>query len=189
MKTLLRFAAVFSLMFVAVFGAASQVWAQNVSDDEAYANVVRCSDEWCTDVLPEGFAGAVITSFDAAGNEIDRCAVEVFASGMNGCVITKHDGSGWYEVSNLPVTFVLLDDEPEVLESISHGTQLVWYAAAGPEDTVIEDPVEPGDGAESMPAVGVGAAMGAQVNALSGAVAGVVLLGAAAVGVRMSRGE
>lgn len=178
MKTLLRIAAVLSLTLVAAFGLANAAVAQNVTDADAYANVVVCHDPECADLAgTTGMEGAVVTSFDAAGAEIDSCAVETFPSGMDGCVITKHDGDGSYAVSGIADGYALVDETPEVLESESHGTQLVWYAApvadAAPP---AEDPVE------EMPEVGVG--IGSQTDLLAVAAFGIALLGVGATAMR-----
>lgn len=176
MRTLFRIAAVLSFALVAAFGVANSAVAQNVTDAEAYANVVPCLDESCDNVDPAGMEGVVITSIDAAGAEIDSCAVEVFpASGMHGCVITKHAGDGSYAVSNMTAGYALLDEAPEVLESESHGTQLVWYAAPiGEDDSAL--PVS------EVPDVGVG--IGDQTDLLAAAAFGIALLGVSATAMR-----
>ena len=178
MKTLLRFAAVLGLVLTGVVGFTNAAVAQNNPEGSAYANVVVCWNEECGVINPDGMEGALITSYDAAGIEIDSCAVEVFASGMNGCVLTMHDGSGSYSVENLTAGYTLLSEEPEVLESESHGTQLVWYAVAPPEDTVIEDPID------ELPEVGVGSGIPGQAGFLAAAAVGIVLMALGATGLR-----
>ena len=180
MRSLIRVAVVMSLALVAVFGMANVTTAQNVSENEAYANVVVCTDPDCAGA-PDmgGMEGAIITSYDAAGVEIDSCAVETFASGLNGCVITQHDGDGWYSatITDAFAGYTLLDDAPEVLESVSHGTQLVWYAVPAADGAPpAEDPVE------EMPEVGVG--IGSQSDLLAVAAFGIALLGVSAAAMR-----
>lgn len=174
MRTLLRIAAVLSFALVAAFGLANSAVAQNMTDADAYANVVVCDDAECADLAgTAGMEGAVITSFDAAGAEIDSCAVETFASGMDGCVITKHAGDGSYAVSNMTAGYALLDEAPEVLESESHGTQLVWYAAPA------DDAAPP---VSEVPDVGVG--IGSQTDLLAAAAFGIALLAVGATAMR-----
>lgn len=178
MRSLLRIAAVMSLVLVATVGMANSTVAQNVSENEAYANVVMCNDADCADLTgTTGMEGATVTSLDAAGSEIDSCAVETFPSGMDGCVITKHDGEGSYVVSDLLDGYTLIDEAPEVLESQSHGTQLVWYAAPAADEVPAEEaPVD------ELPGVGIG--IGGQTDLLAVAAFGIALLGVSATVMR-----
>ena len=184
MKTLLRFAAVLSLALMASFAWSSHAVAQNNPEGMAYANVVLCTDADCT-TTEGGMEGAVITSLDAAGVEIDSCAVEVFPSGLDGCIVTQHAGDGSYAVSNLHEGYALLSEAPEVLESESHGTQLVWYAAPVADDTA--PPPAEVDPIDEFPEVGVGVGIGSQTGLLAVAafVIALMAIGAGAVrGVR-----
>lgn len=181
MKTLLRIAAVLSFAVAGAFAWGGYAVAQNVTEDEAYANIVVCTDPACegeTDM--GGMEGATITSYNAAGEVIDACNVETFVSGLNGCVITQHGGDGSYsaEITSEFAGYSLLSDQPEVLESESHGTQLVWYAAPPAEETAppAEDPVE------ELPDVGVG--VGSHSSLLAAAAFGVALLGVSATALR-----
>lgn len=179
MKTLLRFAAVLSFALAGSFAWSGHAVAQ-MEESEAYANVVVCNDAACEDMAgTTGMEGATITSFDAAGDVIDTCAVETFASGLDGCVITQHAGDGWYSatLTDAYADYVLLDDAPEVLESASHGTQLVWYAAPAVDAAPpVEDPVE------ELPDVGIG--IGSQTDLLAVAAFGLALLAVGATGIR-----
>lgn len=157
------------LAFIVSFGfAGSTALAQNNPEGMAYATVVTCDDADCT-TTSAGMEGAVVASFDGAGAEIDSCAVEVFPSGLDGCIVTRHDGDGWYEVSNLAEGYSLVSDSPEVLQSESHGTQLVWYAAPA------ADPVPPSDGpVTELPETGVG--IGNSSGYLAAAAFGIALI-------------
>lgn len=179
MKTLLRFAAVLALMLAASFAWSSHAVAQNNPEGMAYANVVLCTDADCT-TSEGGMEGAVITSLDAAGAEIDSCAVETFPSGLDGCVITRHEGDGSYAVSNLHDGYALLSEAPEVLESESHGTQLVWYAAPAVEEV----PPAETDPIDELPEVGVGVGIGSQTGLLAAAAFGIALMAIGASAVR-----
>lgn len=136
MKTLLKIIAILSLALAGSIGFSNTSFAQNNPEGSAYANVVLCADADCTETAG-GMEGAVVTSFNAAGVEIDSCSVETFPSGMDGCVVAQHAGDGWYVVSNLLPGYTLLGDTPEVLESESHGTQLNWYAIPAEYDDEI----------------------------------------------------
>lgn len=183
MKTLLRFATVLSLALVGLFAWNTHAVAQ-MEDNEAYANIVVCTDPECageTDM--GGMEGATITSYDAAGNVIDTCNVETFPSGLNGCVITQHDGDGSYSAATTAdfPGYSLLSDAPEVLESESHGTQLVWYAVPPAED-IAPPPAEGDDPVDELPEVGVG--IGSHTEMLAAAAFGIALLAIGAIAMR-----
>lgn len=181
MKTLLRVMVVLSLSLVGIVGVANTALAQNNPEGSAYANVVVCNDPDCADLTNTvGMEGAIVTSLDAAGTEIDSCAIETFPSGMDGCVVTQHDGDGWYEVSNMYAGYILLSEEPEVLESESHGTQLVWYAAP-----VADDAPPPADGTDPvMDLPETGAGIGENSGFLAAAAMGIALMAVGATGAR-----
>ena len=175
MTSRIRFVALLTAMLMTFWGMGQTALAQNMTENDAYANVVICSDAECSDPTDfAGMEGATITSLDADGVEIDSCAVETFVSGMDGCVLVKHDGTGGYAVGNLQDGYQLLSDEPDVAESESHGTQLTWYAAP----VAAEAPVDSVSPVEELPETGIGIA--AQTDLLIVALLGVSLVGTGA---------
>lgn len=141
----------FAMVSLFVTSSISSATAQ----ESAYANVIVCSDPDCADgVNVSSMEGATITSLDTSGEVIDSCEVVVYPGGMNGCNVTKHAGDGSYQVTPTAAygSYTMLGDGPVVLESESHGTQLVWYFAPPASEAQVTTPVV----VTGLPSTGVG---------------------------------
>lgn len=85
---------------------------------EAPVNVVICDDD-CD--LPRTLDGAVVTSFDAAGLELDSCTVSSAPDDFDGCLLDMPgDDSGSFEITPPAGTegYVLRSLEPEYVERV-----------------------------------------------------------------------
>lgn len=87
---------------------------------EAPVNVVICDDAYDCN-LPRTFDGAVVTSFDAEGAELDACTVSSAADDFDGCLLDLlSDDSGSFEITPPAGIegYVLRSLEPEYVERL-----------------------------------------------------------------------
>ncbi len=211
MQALGKIMACFGLVLFACFATLLGVAAQATPEAgtalqaetvEVPVNVIICDDDSCLCLdaecaSPRTLDGAVVTSFDANGTQIDACTVSSEFDDFDGCVLDiLEDGSGLFEVAAPAGTegYVLESLEPEYIGNLN-----LWLwsfipdgaepTAAPTEASATAEPAVESTAAPvtSLPETGAGHESGSQGALFILGIGGVVALAFAAMSGRLVR--